>query len=86
MASSERVEDAPRSALNEKDFGRFQVEAVTKAEQDEGQPFVAGSAQQRNFTLFSIIGLAYACLNSYTAMASSISCESNPIDWSSSRD
>ncbi|KAK4701505.1 choline transport protein, partial [Phenoliferia sp. Uapishka_3] len=59
------------AAGDPKHFTRTEVNAATNAEQKGSGPFV--EEPNRNFSLLSIIGLAYAILNSWTAMAASLS-------------
>ncbi|GJN89992.1 hypothetical protein Rhopal_002981-T1 [Rhodotorula paludigena] len=49
----------------EKHFTRGEINEVTRAEQNHGQ--------LKNFSMLSLVGLAYCILNSWTAMAASLS-------------
>ncbi|GAA5912578.1 hypothetical protein JCM8208_002001 [Rhodotorula glutinis] len=56
---------AGTSVEQEKHFSHGQINEVTKQEQNHGQ--------LKNFSMLSLIGLAYCILNSWTAMAASLS-------------
>ncbi|GAA5866112.1 hypothetical protein JCM5353_000127, partial [Sporobolomyces roseus] len=53
------------SKLGEKHFSHAEINEVTKREQNHGQ--------LKDFSMLAMVGLAYAILNSWVAMAASLS-------------